>query len=229
MYIYCTSQIYTYLNFQNFQVNIIGDMSTHHRTFWLDFQLRSIWPSFIFHWFFNIYFKWMYIYCTSQIYTYLNLQNFQVNIIGDMTTHHRTFWLDFQLSSNSHPFIFHWFFNIYFKWMYIYCTSQIYTYLNLQNFQVNIIGDKSTHHRTFWLDFHLRSIWLTFIFHRFFNIYFKWMYIYCTSQIYTYLNLQNFQVNIIGDLTTHHRTFWLDLTIVNLTFIHFPLIFQYLY
>ena len=71
--------------------------------------------------------------------------------------------------------------------MYIYCTSQIYTYLNFQNFQVNIIGDKSTHHRTFWLDFQLRSIWLTFIFHRFFNIYIKWMYSMCTLQIYTYL------------------------------------------
>ena len=41
--------------------------------------------------------------------------------------------------------------------------------------------------------------------------------------------LSNFQVNTIGSPFTHHRAFWLDSTMVNLTSFHFPLIFQTLF
>ena len=115
----------------------------------------------------------------------------------------------------------------------VYCSKIILS--QLSNFQVNTIGDKSTYHRAFWLDstmvnltfFHFSSISFHFplIFQTLFQM--NVLNVYTSNLILS--QLSNFQVNTIGDMSTYHRVFWLDSTMVNLTFFHFSSIFQYLF
>ena len=107
----------------------------------------------------------------------------------------------------------------------------------LSNFQVNTIGSPFTYHRAFWLDFHLT--WLNYgqshllsFFIDFSIPILKW----CTHNVLlkfnlisTFITFENFQVNTIGLPFTHHRDFWLDSTMVNLTYFHFSSIFQKLF